>query len=72
MLAKRHYQVKKKKIYIYIYISNCIYHISIYICKLQSIYTKRTMGDKKLYRKKRTIVIKQKVWLVWGPSGYLN
>ena len=50
MLAKRHYQVKKKKKYIYIY-----------ICKLQSIYTKRTMGDKKLYRKKRTLVIKQKV-----------
>ena len=62
MLAKRHYQVKN---YIYIY-------ISIYICKLQSIYTKRTMGDKKLYRKKRTMVIKQKVWLVWSPSGYLN
>ena len=61
VLAKRHYQVKKKNIY-----------ISIYICKLQSIYTKRTIGDKKLYRKKRTIVIKQKVWLVWGPSGYLN
>ena len=29
------------------------------ICKLQSIHTKITMGDKKLYRKKRTIVIKE-------------
>ena len=30
------------------------------------------MGDKKLHRKKRTIVIKQKVWHVWSPTGYLN
>ena len=29
------------------------------LCKLQSIHTKITMGDKKLYRKKRTIVIKK-------------
>ena len=29
------------------------------------------MGDKKLYRKKRTIVIKKKKdWHVWNPSGY--
>ena len=31
---------------------------------------KITMGDKKLYRKKRTIVIKKKDWHVWNPSGY--
>ena len=30
------------------------------------------MGDKKLHRKKRTIVIKKKVWHVWSPSGYLK
>ena len=39
-------------------------------CELQSIFTIITMGDKKLYRKKRTIVIKQKDWHVWKPSGY--
>ena len=30
------------------------------------------MDDKKLFRKKRTLVIKQNVWHVWSPSGYLN
>ena len=30
------------------------------------------MGDKKLYHKKRTIVIKQKVWQVWSPSLILK
>ena len=29
------------------------------ICKLQSLHTKITLGHKKLYRKKRTIVIKK-------------
>ena len=46
------------------------YQVKKNICKLQS--TKITMGDKRLCRKKWTIVIKQKVWHVWSPSGYLN
>ena len=40
------------------------------VCKMQSIENKITVDDKKVYRKKRRIVIKQKVWYVWSLSGY--
>ena len=40
----------------------------IFVCCRLSI----PMDDKKLNCKKKTIVIIQKVWHVWSPSGYLN
>ena len=48
------------------------YQVKKNICQLQSIYTQITTGEKKLYRQKRTLVIKQKVWRVRSPPGYLD
>ena len=33
-------------------------------------YIKIIMDDRK--EKERTMIIKQRVWQIWSPSGYLN